>query len=153
MEKPPVPDAVGIRAQEGRRIEALVCRPFRAGRVLAGMYRWFLRRLISSGASGAEDHFLESSIFYPLPSRIVKTRKTLFRTAKPCGPARHSRRQPDLYFGLLRQALATRLPINQFQQETGTVQGAVATWLIAMRQVAIAPGTVSKSRNRETVSH
>jgi len=32
------------------------------------------------------------------------------------GQTRHSRRPLDLYFGLLRQALATRLPINQFQQ-------------------------------------
>jgi len=62
VEKPQVPDAVGIRALEGRRIEALVCRPFRAGRVLESIYRWFLHRLISSGASGAEEHFLESSI-------------------------------------------------------------------------------------------
>jgi hypothetical protein len=37
-----VSNAMGTRVLEGRRTEALVCRPFRAGRVLAPISRWFL---------------------------------------------------------------------------------------------------------------
>jgi hypothetical protein len=35
VEKPPVPDAIGTRALEGRRTGAQVSRPFRAGRVMS----------------------------------------------------------------------------------------------------------------------
>src|SRR5262245_38149673 len=49
----------GARALEGRRTEASVCRPSRARRVLAPIFRWFLHRLISPGASGADKRFLE----------------------------------------------------------------------------------------------
>src|SRR5262249_24293530 len=50
---------MGTRALEGRRTEALDCRPIRAGRVFAPISRWVLHRLISSDASGAEEHILE----------------------------------------------------------------------------------------------
>src|SRR5262245_11279893 len=57
----------GARALEGRRTEALVCRPSRARRVLEPIFRWFLHRLISLGASGAEEGFLERYTFIVKP--------------------------------------------------------------------------------------
>jgi hypothetical protein len=65
--KPPVLEAIWIRALEGRLIEALVSRPFRAGRVWALISRWFLHRLISSGA---EEHFyglIQTNRTFPFP--------------------------------------------------------------------------------------
>jgi len=45
VEKTPVPDATELAPWKGRRTEALVCRPSRAGRVFAPVFRWFLHRL------------------------------------------------------------------------------------------------------------
>src|SRR6266511_2222950 len=70
MEKPPVTEAMETRVLDGRRTKAQVCRPFRAGRVWAPIFRWFLHRLLSASAFGAEPHFFvrKIAIFYPRSS-------------------------------------------------------------------------------------
>src|SRR2546426_12515924 len=64
---------MGTRALEGRRTEALVCRPSRAGRVLAPIFRWFLHRLISKAPPARKNIFLNAIGSSPTQSTPVRT--------------------------------------------------------------------------------
>src|SRR2546422_5472881 len=64
---------MGTRALEGRRTEALVCRPSRARRVLAPIFRWFLHRLISKAPPARKNIFLNAIGSSPTQSTPVRT--------------------------------------------------------------------------------
>src|SRR6266498_2100849 len=63
---------MGNRALEGRRTEALVSRPFRAGRVLVPTPRWFLHRLISAAPPAQKMIFLNAIAASSNPQSAIR---------------------------------------------------------------------------------
>src|SRR5262245_16064199 len=103
---------MGTRDLEGRRTEALVCRPFRAGRVLAPIFRWFLHRLISTSASGAEEHVLECNrIVVEFIEDGHQPGRTLRATTGPA-PVDRLKLIAMLVQALTREEVAPHLPLR-----------------------------------------
>ena len=59
MEKPPVPEAMGIRALEGRRTEVTGLSPFQGWKSFGGYLPVVSPPANIRSASGAKEHFLE----------------------------------------------------------------------------------------------
>src|SRR5262245_20531835 len=80
-EKPPAPDAVGVRALEGRRTEATGLASFQGWKSFGANVPAVSPPANIRSASGAEEHFLECHS-YLLPARDAEPRPSRSKTTR-----------------------------------------------------------------------